>query len=85
MGKYSTLSALLSAIADAIRSKTGGKAPLAAAELNVQLRAVGHELAPMAAHGLRFVYHKLRALFHAWGKIRSFSHSHVLSHSCPKV
>ena len=30
MGKYSTLSALLSAIADAIRSKTGGKAPLAA-------------------------------------------------------
>ena len=28
MGKYSTLSALLSAIADAIRSKTGGKAPL---------------------------------------------------------
>lgn len=30
MGKYSTLSTLLSAIADAIRSKTGGKAPLAA-------------------------------------------------------
>ena len=62
-----------------------GKGRFTAAELNVQLRAVGHELAPMAAHGLRFVYHKLRALFHAWGKIRSFSHSHVLSHSCPKV
>lgn len=30
MGKYSTLSALLSAIADAIRSKTGGGAALAA-------------------------------------------------------
>lgn len=30
MGKYNTLSALLSAIADAIRSKTGGETPIAA-------------------------------------------------------
>ena len=30
MGKYNTLSALLSAIADAIRSKTGGKTTIAA-------------------------------------------------------
>ena len=30
MGKYNTLSALLSAIADAIRSKTGGETAIAA-------------------------------------------------------
>lgn len=56
--------------------RTGGKAPLAAAELEPQLFIVRKAFSPHALECLGVFYLHLCAPFHAGYQVRFFSHSH---------